>query len=224
MSLQHVVNHTDDTSNGDLHAPLLDKEAQGHSHVFPKARVEAFSDGVLAIIVTVMVLDLKAPEGSNWLDLGPFLHELVTYCLSFIYVGIYWLNHHALLHAAERVSYGVLVANLNLLFWLSLLPFSTDWVGYSASLQDLADLPAAPMAVYGITLFMPALSFTILARTLAHADPSNHRLRLLSKVTIKSAVSTALYLAGIGLAFVQPWVSAAIFVLVAIAWLIPTKH
>ncbi len=140
---------------------------------------------------------------------------------SFVYVGIYWINHHHLLHSADRITNGVLWANLNLLFWLSLLPFSTDWVGFTASLQDLADLPSTPMAVYGMTLFAPALSYAVLARMLARADPSNQRLRVLTKLTIKSGVSTLLYALGIGLAFVQPWASVGVFFVIAIAWMIP---
>jgi uncharacterized membrane protein len=182
-----------------------------------KTRLEAFSDGVVAIIITIMVLELETPEAADWQALQPRIPELLTYVLSFIFVGIYWSNHHHMLHAAQRVNGAVLWANLHLLFWLSLVPFVTGWVGH---FHD----DAAPTAAYGVVLLMAAIAYTILQNTLIrHHGPSSALTRAVGSDR-KGFFSLASYATAIGAAFVNPWISDAIYVTVALVWLVPDRR
>ena len=177
-------------------------------------RLEAFSDGVLAIIITIMVLELKVPHGAEWSALSPLWPVFVSYVLSFIYVGIYWNNHHHLLKAVDRIGGGVLWANLNLLFWLSLLPFASGYLGEN-------HFAAAPTALYGTVLLLAGVAYTILVRALlAHHDHDSKLARAIGTER-KGWLSLALYAAGIGVSFVQPVVSNLVYVAVAIMWLVP---
>ena len=179
-----------------------------------KGRLEAFSDGVIAIIITIMVLELKVPHGAEWSALSPLWPVFVSYVLSFVYVGIYWNNHHHLLKAVDRIGGGVLWANLNLLFWLSLLPFASGYLGEN-------HFAAAPTALYGMVLLMAGLAYTILVRALlAHHDHDSKLARAIG-TDRKGWLSLALYAAGIGFSFVQPVASNLIYVAVAIMWLVP---
>jgi len=182
-----------------------------------KSRLEAFSDGVLAIIITIMVLELKVPHGSEIDFLVPMLPNFLSYVLSFIYVGIYWNNHHHLLHAAKQVSASVLWSNLNLLFWLSLFPFATGWIGEN----HFAPLPTA---VYGFVLFMAAIAYHILQRRIMATDGCGSVLRKAIGSDWKGRLSPVLYLAAIGLSFVFHWAAQAIYVAVALIWLVPDKR
>ncbi|HSC74682.1 MAG TPA: TMEM175 family protein [Pseudomonadales bacterium] len=179
--------------------------------------MEAFSDGVLAIIITIMVLELKVPHGSGIDVLVPMLPNFLSYVLSFIYVGIYWNNHHHLLHAAKQVSGSILWSNLNLLFWLSLFPFATGWMGEN----HFAPLPTA---VYGVVLFMAATAYYILQRCIMAADGCSSVLRKAIGSDWKGKLSPVLYLAAIGLSFVFHWAAQAIYVAVALVWLVPDKR
>jgi uncharacterized membrane protein len=177
-------------------------------------RVEAFSDAVIAILMTIMVLELKAPEGADWAALAPTLPTFLAYLLSFIYLGIYWNNHHHMLHAAERVNGKILWANLHLLFWLSLVPFTTNWMGEN-------HFASIPTAVYGASLLMPAIAYWVLQRTLVAAQPPHSPLRAALGRDLKGSLSPLLYLAGIGLSFVRPWMGDVLYVAVALIWLVP---
>jgi uncharacterized membrane protein len=179
-----------------------------------KVRLEAFSDGVIAILITIMVLELKVPEGADWAALRPLVPVFLTYVLSFVFLGIYWNNHHHMLHAAERTNGKVLWANLHLLFWLSLVPFVTGWMGEN----HFAPLPTA---VYGCVLLMAAVAFTILANVLVAAQGAGSRLADALGDDLKGKVSLALYASAIPLAFVNEWISDAIYVTVALIWLVP---
>ena len=180
-------------------------------------RLEAFSDGVLAIIITIMVLELKVPHAVELAALEPVLPVLLSYVLSFIYVGIYWNNHHHLFQAAEQVSGAILWANLHLLFWLSLFPFTTAWMGEN-------HLAAVPTAIYGVVLLMAAIAYYVLQ----HAVIAKQGRESLLAVTIgkdwKGRLSPALYLTAIPLAFVSSWIASAIYVFVALLWLIPDRR
>ncbi|MBN3807094.1 DUF1211 domain-containing protein [Paraburkholderia sp. Ac-20336] len=182
-----------------------------------KGRVEAFSDGVIAIIITIMVLELKVPEGHDLAALRPVIPVFCAYVLSFIYVGIYWSNHHHMLHAVQKVNGKVLWANLHLLFWLSLLPAVTHWLGES-------HLAAWPSALYGVVLFMSAIAYFFLTRTLIHEHGRDSTLARALGGDFKGKVSVVLYLLGIGLAFVEPWASATLYALVAAWWLVPDRR
>jgi uncharacterized membrane protein len=182
-----------------------------------KGRIEAFSDGVLAIIITIMVLELKIPDGAGWEALRSTAPAFVMYTLSFIYLGIYWTNHHHLLQAARRVTGGILWANLHLLFWLSLVPVTTSWMG-----EHYRD--ALPTAVYGIVLLLAAIAYYTLQSLIVAVDGPDSRLRRAFGRDVKGRVSPALYAASIGLAFVRPWASDAIYVLVALIWLVPDRR
>lgn len=180
-------------------------------------RLEAFSDGVLAIIITVMVLELKVPvEGQTHLsDLWRVSHlSLITYLLSFIYIGIYWNNHHHLFQLCGRITGGVMWANLHLLFWLSLYPFTTAWM-------DDTHLATTPTVVYGVNLLAAALAYTILQATLLGQPGTGPQLREALGADFKGKLSPVLYVAGIGLAFARPWLGLIPFALVALIWLIP---
>jgi uncharacterized membrane protein len=177
-------------------------------------RLEAFSDGVLAIIITIMVLEMKVPHGTDVAALRPLLPVLLSYVLSFVYVGIYWNNHHHMLHVTQRVGGGVLWANLHLLFWLSLVPFVTGWMGEN----QFAPLPTA---VYGVVLLMAAIAYMILQRAILVREGRDSLLARATASGWKEKISPVLYVAAIPLAFVSPWISGALYVTVALTWLVP---
>ena len=182
-----------------------------------KGRLEAFSDGVIAIIITIMVLELKVPHGEEWADLLPLFPVFLSYVLSFVNVGLYWNNHHHMLHVVKHVNGGVLWANLHLLFWLSLMPFATAWMGEN-------HFAAIPVALYGIDLLMCAIAYFILARALIAADGANSMLAAAIGNDWKGKIPLATYTAGIVLAFVSPYLSLALYAGVAIIWLIPDRR
>lgn len=182
-----------------------------------KNRLEAFSDGVLAIIITIMVLELKVPHGSGFDSLLPLLPVFLCYVLSFIYVGIYWNNHHHLLHAALHVSGAILWANLHLLFWLSLIPFATGWMGEN-------HFASLPVALYGVVLLMAACAYVILTRLLVARHGHESALARSIGSDAKGKLSMALYLLAVVLAFVSPAISGAIYVGVAAIWLLPDRR
>ena len=179
-----------------------------------KGRLEAFSDGVLAILITIMVLELRTPESATWHGLVERVPILLTYILSFVFLGIYWNNHHHLLQATERINGRILWANLHLLFWLSLTPFTMGWMGEYPS-------AAAPNAAYGTVLLCSAIAYWILQRQILAAQPPHSKLRTALGRDLKGNISPVLYLAGIVLAFVNQWISDAIYVSVALMWLVP---
>ena len=177
-------------------------------------RLEAFSDGVLAIIITIMVLELKVPHAVELAALKPVLPVLLSYVLSFIYLGIYWNNHHHLFLVTEEVSGGILWANLHLLFWLSLFPFTTAWMGEN-------HLAAIPTAIYGFVLLMAAIAYYILQRTIIAKEGRESLLAQAVGRDWKGKLSPLLYLAAIPLAFVSPWIAGGLYVFAALLWLIP---
>jgi len=182
-----------------------------------KTRLEAFSDGVLAIIITIMVLEMKVPHGTDLQSLKPLLPVFVSYLLSFIYIGIYWNNHHHMLHAVKQVNGRILWANLHLLFWLSLTPFVTGWMGenYFAPL---------PEALYGIDLLMAGVAYNILQKELVKKEGENSILaRAIGKDT-KGKLSVILYAVAIASTFLNQWIAGSIYALVAFMWLIPDKR
>lgn len=183
----------------------------------PKTRLEAFSDGVLAIIITIMVLELKVPHGEDFAALQPLLPVFFSYVLSFIYVGIYWSNHHHLLHTVKHVSGGVLWANLHLLFWLSLFPFVTGLMGEN----HFAPLPTA---LYGIVLMMAGIAYWILTRVIIHEDGTDSLLAKAIGKDIKGKLSVVFYAVAIALAFLNHWISEAIYIFVALTWLVPDRR
>ena len=182
-----------------------------------KGRLEAFSDGVIAIIITIMVLELKVPHGSDLASLRPLLPVFLSYVLSFVYVGIYWNNHHHMLHATHKVSGSVLWANLHLLFWLSLFPFATAWMGEN-------HFTALPTAAYGTVLLMAAIAYWILQQRIIAVEGHDSLLARAMGSDFKGRLSPLFYIAGIALAFVQPWLSCASYVLVALVWLVPDRR
>lgn len=182
-----------------------------------KNRLEAFSDGVIAIIITIMVLELKVPHGSDYDVLIPLLPVFLSYILSFVYVGIYWNNHHHLLHTCNKVTGRILWANLNLLFWLSLFPFATGWMGEN-------NFAAAPSALYGVVLLMAAIAYLILQKAIIAAHGENSLLKKAVNKDWKGKLSLALYLLGIFSTFWSHWLSLLFYVLVALMWLIPDKR
>ena len=181
------------------------------------SRLEAFSDGVLAIIITIMVLELKAPHGDAMSDLAPLLPAFMSYVLSFLYIGIYWNNHHHMLQTTESVSGGILWANLHLLFWLSLFPVSTAWMGEN----HFASLPTA---LYGAILLMAAIAYWMLQRTLISAQGDESLLARAVGRDMKGKSSPLIYLVSIPLAFVSPWISLFLYLFVALMWLVPDRR
>jgi len=179
-----------------------------------KGRIEAFSDGVIAIIITIMVLELKVPQGVDLAALRPLVPIFLAYVLSFIYVGIYWNNHHHMFHAVQKVNGAVLWANLHLLFWLSLLPAVTHWIGES-------HLAAWPTAAYGVVLFMAAIAYFILTHVLINHHGPNSPLAQAMGRDLKGKVSVVIYLAGVVLAFFVPWLSVVLYTLAAAIWFVP---
>ncbi len=182
-----------------------------------KNRLEAFSDGVLAIIITIMVLELKVPHTAELEALKEMWPVFLSYVLSFIYVGIYWNNHHHLFQATKRVSGGILWANLHLLFWLSLFPFTTGWMGEN-------HLAATPTAIYGFVLLMAAVAYYILQRTIMAQQGNDSLLAVAVGSDCKGKLSPVLYLAAIPLAFVSPWLASGLYVFVALLWLVPDRR
>ena len=180
-------------------------------------RLEAFSDGVLAIIITIMVLELKLPRGVDLAALKPLLPVFSSYVLSFVYVGIYWNNHHHLFHSTKHVSARILWANLHLLFWLSLFPFSTGWMGEN-------HVAPTPTAVYGFVLLMAAIAYYVLQSAIIAHQGRNSLLRSALGRDWKGKLSPALYLAAIPLAFVSPWIANGLYAFVALLWLIPDRR
>ena len=176
-----------------------------------KGRLEAFSDGVLAIIITIMILEIKAPEGHEFTDLKPLIPKFLSYVLSFIYVGIYWNNHHYLLHGLSKVNGKVLWSNLHFLFWLSLIPVSTAWMGEH-------NFEKAAMALYGAILLLSAISYVILQYTIMCSEGDDSALRKVLKKDFKGKISLVLYVIGIAAAFYNQWIT------VAMLWLIPDKR
>ena len=182
-----------------------------------KTRLEAFSDGVIAIIITIMVLELKAPHGDNIAALQPLIPIFISYVLSFIYIGIYWNNHHHLLHAANQVSGPILWANLHLLFWLSLVPFVTGWMGEN-------NFAAWPVALYGSILLMAALAYTILTRALIKRHGRDSTLAAAVGSDAKGNVSLLIYAVAVPLSFLSRWLALSLYVFVAVMWFIPDRR
>jgi uncharacterized membrane protein len=182
-----------------------------------KDRLTAFSDGVIAIIITVMVLELKVPHGAAFSDLAGVLPVFLSYVLSFVYIAIYWNNHHHLLHTVRHVDGLILWANMHLLFWLSLVPFTTAWMGEN----HFASLPTA---VYGVSLLMPAIAYYLLQQVLLRKEGPHSTLAKALGRDIKGKISPVLYAAAIFLSFVNPLISSGIYVLVALMWLVPDRR
>src|SRR5690348_12543492 len=182
-----------------------------------KGRLEAFSDGVIAIIITIMVLEMKVPHGENVAALAALLPVFLSYVLSFLYVGIYWNNHHHMLQVTRKVSGPVLWANLHLLFWLSLFPFATGWMGEN-------HFAPAPSALYGFVLLMAALAYLVLQKAIIAYEGSASVLKQAVGSDWKGKVSPVLYVLGIGASLVSAWVAQAIYVLVALLWLVPDRR
>jgi len=182
-----------------------------------KGRLEAFSDGVIAIIITIMVLEMKVPHGDRLNSLLPLLPVFLSYVLSFLYVGIYWNNHHHMMHASNKVSGRILWANLNQLFWLSLFPFATGWMGEN-------HFASAPTALYGVILLMAAIAYKILQQSVIASEGPDSLLKNAVGSDWKGNISPILYVTAIGSAFLWHWVAQAIYILVALLWLIPDRR
>jgi uncharacterized membrane protein len=182
-----------------------------------KGRLEAFSDAVIAIIITIMVLELKVPHGDSLQELVPLLPVFLSYVLSFVYVAIYWNNHHHMLHACTTVTGTILWANLHLLFWLSLFPFATGWMGEN-------HFAAVPTALYGVVLLMAAIAYYVLQQTIIRAQGPESILRKAVGRDWKGKLSPVLYVVAIIATLVSPWIAQAIFVTVALMWLIPDRR
>jgi uncharacterized membrane protein len=180
-------------------------------------RLEAFSDGVLAIIITIMVLELKVPEEPTLHALGDSASGLLTYLLSFVYIGIYWNNHHHMFQLSRKVDGSVLWANLNLLFWLSLYPFTTAWM-------DESHFARTPVVIYGVNLLLAAIAYYILEQRIIRAEGDDSVLQEALGTDLKGKLSPVIYLTGIALAFVEPWLGLIPFVVVALIWLVPDRR
>lgn len=182
-----------------------------------KNRLEAFSDGVLAIIITIMILEIKIPHGDELISLRPLIPKLISYILSFTYIGIYWNNHHHLFHTVQKVSGTIMWLNMALLFSLSLLPFATDWMGENHFTQW-------PVVVYGVTLIIPGITYYLLSQSIIALHGKDSVLAKAVGKDIKGILSLVLYLIGIGLSFVHPMLGFVIYVLVAMMWFIPDRR
>ena len=182
-----------------------------------KSRLEAFSDGVIAIIITIMVLEFKVPHEATWQALIPVAPVFLSYALSFVFVGIYWSNHHHLLQVVEHVNGRVLWANLHMLFWLSLTPFVTGWLGENK-------FAAVPAALYGVVLLCAAIAYFILARSLLSIHSPDSVLATALGADFKGKVSVVIYLVAIPLAFVRSWLACGLYILVAVMWLVPDRR
>jgi len=182
-----------------------------------RTRLEAFSDAVIAILMTIMVLELKVPHGTDWQALRPLVPVFLAYVLSFVFLGIYWNNHHHMLHVTERINGAILWANLHLLFWLSLVPFATGWMGEN-------HVAALPTALYGAVLLMAAIAYTILQTTIVACEGPHSKLREAVGSDFKGKISIVGYAAAIPLAFVNPWIAIGLYVFVAGLWLVPDRR
>jgi uncharacterized membrane protein len=182
-----------------------------------KGRLEAFSDGVMAIIITIMVLEMQVPHGTDVAALRPLLPVFLSYVLSFVFIGIYWNNHHHMMHAAQRVNGRILWANLHLLFWISLFPFCTAWMGEN-------DFAALPVAVYGVDLLLAAIAYYILAHALVACHGKDSAFARALGSDFKGRISIGIYAVGIPLAFARPWLAYSLYVFVALMWLIPDRR
>jgi uncharacterized membrane protein len=182
-----------------------------------KSRLEAFSDGVIAILITIMVLELKVPHGESLDALVPLIPVFLSYVLSFVYLGIYWNNHHHMLHTCHRVTGPILWANLHLLFWLSLIPFATGWMGEN-------HFGAVPAALYGVVLFMAAIAYYILQQLIIAAQGPNSLLKKAVGGDWKGKLSPVIYILAILLAFWSQWISMGLYVLAALIWLVPDRR
>jgi len=182
-----------------------------------KNRIEAFFDGVVAIIITIMVLEMKVPHGDSIEALSPLVPVMLSYVLSFVYLGIYWNNHHHMLHASDRATGSMLWANLHLLFWLSLIPFTTGWMGEN-------HFATLPVAAYGVVLLMAAIAYFILQQRIIASQGEGSILKKAVGNDWKGKLSPALYVAAIVAAFLSPWISVAIYVLVALIWIVPDRR
>jgi uncharacterized membrane protein len=182
-----------------------------------RGRLEAFSDGVIAIIITIMVLELKVPHGSGLKDLAPLVPVFLSYILSFLYVGIYWNNHHHMLHACTRVTGSILWANLHLLFWLSLFPFTTGWMGEN-------HFTAVPTALYGVVLLMAAIAYYLLQQAIIRAQGQDSILKRAIGRDWKGKLSPVLYIVAIVATLRSSWIAQVIFVIAALIWLIPDRR
>ena len=180
-------------------------------------RLEAFSDGVLAIIITIMVLEIKVPNGTDMEAIKPLLPVILSYVLSFIYIGIYWNNHHHMMHTVQKVSGGILWANLHLLFWLSLIPFVTGWVGEN----HFAELP---MALYGAVLLMAAIAYFILQKSILAVQGKDSILAKAIGKDIKGKASPIIYTVAVIASFYYPWIAGSLYILAALMWLVPDKR
>ena len=182
-----------------------------------KGRIEAFSDGVIAIIITIMVLELRVPHGDTIEALLPLVPTLLSYVLSFVYIGIYWNNHHHLLHAAKHVNGTILWCNLHLLFWLSLIPFVTGWM-------DENHFASLPVAAYGGVMLMAGIAYNLLSRSLVRHHGDSSTLARAVGNDLKGKMSLVMYLAGIGVSFANRWIALAFYVAVAVLWLVPDRR
>jgi len=182
-----------------------------------RGRLEAFSDGVIAILITIMVLELKIPHGDGWAALEGLLPRLLTYILSFIYLGIYWNNHHHMLHLVDQVTGPILWANLHLLFWLSLVPLVTGWMGEN-------HFAALPTAFYGVVLLLAAIAYYLLQMTIIAGQGADSRLKAAVSRDLKGKVSPIIYAAAVFVAPYRPWAANALYVLVAAMWLVPDRR
>jgi uncharacterized membrane protein len=182
-----------------------------------KGRLEAFSDGVLAIIITIMVLELKVPHGDDLAALHPIWPSCASYVLSFVYVGVYWNNHHHLFHLVKHIDGWVMWANMHLLFWLSLIPVTTGWVGQHPD-------ASTPAASYGVVLFMAGIAYLLLQKAIIHREGARSELSRAIGSDLKGKISGASYLLAIGLAFVFHWLSFAIYIAMAIVWVVPDRR
>ncbi len=207
----------EDVGRGDISPWWRKLRETGNVRRVTKNRLEAFSDGVLAVVITIMVLEIKVPHGGELHDLEPLLPLLCSYVLSFVYVGIYWNNHHHLIHVTKKISGGVMWANLHLLFWISLVPVTTGWVGEHGGAPW-------PVVFYGLVLMMASVAWAILARTIVARNGPNSIPAQAMGNALKERVSTALYAAAVGLAFVRAWISLVLYAAVALMWVIPDKR
>jgi uncharacterized membrane protein len=182
-----------------------------------KGRLEAFSDGVLAIILTIMVLELKAPHGDSWRTLLPLLPTFLSYVLSYLSIAVYWNNHHHLFHAVKQVNGKILWANIHLLFWLSLVPFTTAWMGDN-------HFATLPVAAYGVVLFMAGTAYFLLTRSLVHHHGQNSLLRSAVGTDVKTKVSMVIVIVAIPLAFLNRWLAFGLYWLVIVPWLVPDRR
>jgi uncharacterized membrane protein len=182
-----------------------------------KARLETFSDGVIAILITIMVLELHAPRGADWNAVRPLIPHLLTYALSFVFLAIYWNNHHHMFHTVDRVNGRILWANMHLLFWLSLVPFVTGWMGEN-------NFDSLPTAIYGVVMLLAAIAYTILEQTIIAEQGPHSKLAAAVGDDVKGKISALLYVAAVPLAFYRQWMAGAIYLAVALMWLVPDRR